>query len=140
MFSLSRSTYTAIFSSPVWAIAITCRPSVNFFKNLLLWVAMFDGGWGPPLFWKNITYVSNLIAIYSKAFFWIFLNWLFCWFHPYVLMAAMMVGHAIQTIWKECICGLLSKFWLKTSGCHPTWPSLLQKIENYCQKTYFKIR
>ena len=45
-----------------------------------------------------------------------------------------------QTIWKECICGLLSKFWLKTSGCHLTWPSLLQKIENYCQKTYFKIR
>jgi hypothetical protein len=27
----------------------------------------------------------------------------------------------------------------KTSGCHPTWPSLLQKIENYCQKTYIKI-
>jgi hypothetical protein len=21
--------------------------------------------------------------------------------------------------------------WLKTSGCHPTWPLLLQKIENY---------
>ena len=27
MFSLSRSTYTAIFSSTVWAIAITWRPS-----------------------------------------------------------------------------------------------------------------
>jgi hypothetical protein len=27
MFSLSRSTYTAIFSSPVWAIAITWHPS-----------------------------------------------------------------------------------------------------------------
>ena len=24
-------------------------------------------------FWKNITYISNLIAIYSKGFFWIFL-------------------------------------------------------------------
>jgi hypothetical protein len=27
MFSLSRSTYTSMFSSPVWAIAITWRPS-----------------------------------------------------------------------------------------------------------------
>jgi hypothetical protein len=28
--------------------------------------------------------------------------------------------------------------WLKTSGCHPTWLSLLQKIENYCQKHILK--
>jgi hypothetical protein len=28
---------------------------------------------------------------------------------------------------------------LKTSGCHPTWPSLLQKIENYCQKHILKF-
>ena len=27
---------------------------------------------------------------------------------------------------------------LKTYGCHPTWPSLLQKIENYCQFFFFK--
>jgi hypothetical protein len=49
---------------------------MNFFTNFLFivtMVAMFDGGWGPqPYFWKNITYVSNLIAIYSKGFFWIF--------------------------------------------------------------------
>jgi hypothetical protein len=35
---------------------------------------MFDGEWGPqPLFWKNITYVSNLIAIYADftpMFYW----------------------------------------------------------------------
>ena len=49
---------------------------MNFFTNFLFivtMVAMFDGEWGPqPQFWKNITYVSNLIAIYSKGFFWIF--------------------------------------------------------------------
>ena len=49
---------------------------MNFFTNFLFlvtMVAMFDGEWGPqPYFWKNITYVSNLIAIYSKGFFWIF--------------------------------------------------------------------
>ena len=50
---------------------------MNFFTNFLFivtMVAMFDGEWGPqPQFWKNITYVSNLIAIYSKGFF----NWFF---------------------------------------------------------------
>ena len=30
-------------------------------------------------------YVSNLIAIYSKGFSWIFFNRFFCWFYPYVL-------------------------------------------------------
>jgi hypothetical protein len=65
---------------------------MNFFTNFLFivtMVAMFDGGCGPqPLFWKNITYVSNLIAIYNCS-------WFFCWFYPYVLfidMVAMMVG------------------------------------------------
>ena len=31
---------------------------------------MFVGEWGPqPEYWKNITYVSNLIAIYSLRIF-----------------------------------------------------------------------
>jgi hypothetical protein len=40
-------------------------------------------------------YVSNLIAIYSKGFFWVFLIDFVCCFYPYVLfidMVAMMVG------------------------------------------------
>jgi hypothetical protein len=44
---------------------------MNFFTSFQLivsMVAMFDGEWGPqPKFWKNITYVSNLIAIILKS-------------------------------------------------------------------------
>ena len=32
---------------------------------------------------------QNLIAIYSKWFFWIFFTWFFCWFYPYVLFIDM---------------------------------------------------
>jgi hypothetical protein len=51
-------------------------------------------------------YVSNLIAIYSKGFFWIFFNGFFCWFYHYVLfinMAAKMVGRKGANWWQSLI-------------------------------------
>ena len=73
---------------------------MNCFTNFLFivtMVAMFDGGMGSStiILKEYYIYVSNLIAIYSKGFFWIFLMDFFADFTLYVLfidMVAMMVG------------------------------------------------